>query len=66
MLSFARQEAVLRRGERAQGRIAVIGAGVAGLAAASRMRDRGHHERVFDKGRGVGTLVRSSRRSVGI
>ncbi len=54
MLSFASQETVVQPAERARGRIAVIGAGVAGLAAASLMRDRGHDVHVFDKGRGVG------------
>ena len=41
-------------------RIAVIGAGIAGLAAARCLREHGHDVRVFDKGRGVGgrTAVR--------
>jgi renalase len=41
-------------------RIGVIGAGVAGLAAARTLRDRGHSAVVFDKSRGVGgrTAVR--------
>ncbi|MEM9799067.1 MAG: FAD-dependent oxidoreductase [Planctomycetota bacterium] len=35
-------------------RVAVVGAGVAGLAAASALRDAGHAVEIFDKGRGVG------------
>lgn len=38
----------------ARQKIAVIGAGIAGLAAASALVQRGHEVVVFDKGRGVG------------
>jgi cation diffusion facilitator CzcD-associated flavoprotein CzcO len=35
-------------------RVAIIGAGLAGLSAARTLRDRGHEVRVFDKGLSVG------------
>lgn len=35
-------------------RVAVLGAGIAGLSAARAIRDAGHEVRVFDKARGVG------------
>ena len=43
-------------------RVAVIGAGLAGLSAARTLRDQDHEVRVFDKGRGVGGRT-STRRS---
>ena len=43
-------------------RVAVIGAGLAGLSAARTLRDQDHDVRVFDKGRGVGGRT-STRRS---
>jgi predicted NAD/FAD-dependent oxidoreductase len=43
-------------------RVAVIGAGLAGLSAARTLRDRGHEVRVFDKGPSVGGRT-STRRS---
>lgn len=43
-------------------RVAIVGAGVSGLAAATSLVDRGYPVTVFDKGRGVGgrTAVRRS------
>lgn len=43
-------------------RIAVIGAGIAGLSAARALVDAGHHVEVFDKGRGVGGRTSLRRR----
>jgi len=46
-------------------RIAVIGAGVAGLSAARALHDRGHEVRVFEKSRGLGGRA-ATRRGEGI
>lgn len=45
-------------------RIAVLGAGLAGLSAARALRDHGHEVVVFDKGRGPGGRI-STRRAAG-
>jgi renalase len=42
-------------------RIAIIGAGVAGLACARVLSDAGHHVRAFDKGRGPGGRLSTRR-----
>ena len=42
------------RGAQRMHRVAVIGAGIAGLAAARTLRDQGFAVRVFERGRGVG------------
>lgn len=42
-------------------RVAVVGAGLAGLACASRLQDAGHEVTVFDKGRSVGGRVATRR-----
>jgi len=42
-------------------RIAVIGAGVAGLACARSLAEAGHHVVVFDKGRGIGGRMATRR-----
>ena len=46
-------------------RVAVVGAGVAGVSAARRLSQLGHGVRVFDKGRGVGGRC-ATRRSNGL
>lgn len=46
-------------------RIAIIGAGIAGLAAASALRDAGLEPVVFDKGRGPGGRIVSKRTAYG-
>ena len=38
----------------AKGEIAIIGAGMAGLACARRLTDAGHAPVILDKGRGIG------------
>ncbi len=43
-------------------RVAVVGAGVAGLACARTLVDHGHHVEVFDKGRAPGGRTSSRRR----
>lgn len=45
--------------------VAVIGAGMAGLACASRLRDAGHRVSLFDKGRGPGGRMSTRRLEVG-
>ena len=42
-------------------RIAVVGAGIAGLACARALRDAGHEVRVFEKSRGVGGRMATRR-----
>ncbi|MEQ1608397.1 MAG: FAD-dependent oxidoreductase [Hyphomonadaceae bacterium] len=46
-------------------RIAVVGAGIAGLACASRLAASGHQVSVYDKGRGVGGRAATRRVRVG-
>ena len=48
-----------------RGTVAVVGAGIAGLAAASRLRAAGVDFAVFDKGRSVGGRVATRRRAAG-
>jgi len=42
-------------------RIAVVGAGIAGLACARKLIDAGHAVRVFEKSRGVGGRMATRR-----
>ncbi|MEN9797403.1 MAG: Deoxyribodipyrimidine photo-lyase [Pseudomonadota bacterium] len=46
-------------------RVGVVGAGVAGLAAARALADAGHDVTVFDKGRGAGGRLSTRRADVG-
>ena len=45
-------------------KVGVLGAGIAGLAAAGRLKARGHEVTVFDKGRGPGGRASSRRRGL--
>jgi glycine/D-amino acid oxidase-like deaminating enzyme len=47
-------------------RIAVIGAGMAGLACARRLADAGRSPAVFDKGRGIGGRLATRREAAGL
>ncbi|MCE3000724.1 MAG: FAD-dependent oxidoreductase, partial [Betaproteobacteria bacterium] len=42
-------------------RVAVIGAGIAGISCARQLRDAGHAVRVFDKSRGIGGRMATRR-----
>lgn len=42
-------------------RVAVIGAGIAGISCARVLRDAGHAVRVFDKSRGIGGRMATRR-----
>jgi renalase len=46
-------------------RVAVIGAGLSGLAAAARLTETGHQVRVFEKSRGLGGRLATRRTSAG-
>ena len=46
-------------------RVAIIGAGIAGLACAQRLRDAGLGATLFDKSRGVGGLLATRRATLG-
>ncbi len=52
---------VSRRSPGAAGRVAVVGAGISGLAAARTLQDHGLEVRVFDRGRSVGGRTCSRR-----
>ncbi|MEM7462008.1 MAG: FAD-dependent oxidoreductase [Pseudomonadota bacterium] len=47
-------------------KLAIIGAGIAGLACASKLKTAGYNPIVFDKGRGVGGRVATRRTSSGL
>ena len=46
-------------------RVAVVGAGIAGLACARRLVESGHDVKVFDKGRSVGGRAATRRIKIG-
>ncbi len=47
-------------------KIAIVGAGIAGLACASKLKKSGHNPIIFDKGRGVGGRLATRRTSTGL
>jgi photolyase PhrII len=59
-LDLPRFEAHLAR--RGAAEVAVVGAGIAGLAAARSLQDQGHAVRVFERGRGAGGRAATRRR----